>query len=88
MLWIIIIFLFLRQQEWLECLSKIKCNKNEKKYLFVHFSMLAGPFKQTEVVGASSCGLSLLLFHSFGFRGRIFSSAWPFYEWAVSDLDP
>ncbi len=42
---------FLHKREWLECLSKIRCNKNEKKYLCVHFSMLAGPFKQTRVGG-------------------------------------
>jgi hypothetical protein len=29
----------------------MRCNKNEKKYLRAHFSMLTGPFKQTRVGG-------------------------------------
>ncbi len=41
--------LFLHRQEWPECVSKIIWNKNEKKYLCAHFSMLTGPFKQIRV---------------------------------------
>jgi hypothetical protein len=42
--------LFLHKQKWVECLSKIICNKSEKIFLD-HFSMLAGPFQQTRAGG-------------------------------------
>ncbi len=48
----VVIYLILHKKEWLECLSKIRCNKNEKNIV------IAGPFKQTMLglKGASSRG--------------------------------
>jgi hypothetical protein len=60
-MWLIFIYfiLFLHKQQWLECLSKIRCLKNEKKiFLCVHFSMLAGPFKQTRFGGGHQAAIS------------------------------
>jgi hypothetical protein len=34
----------------------MRCNKNEEKKISVHFSILAGPFKQTGVEGGLSLG--------------------------------
>jgi hypothetical protein len=44
MLLLFIFILFIHKQEWLECLSKIRCNKNEKKFC-VLFLNVSWPFQ-------------------------------------------
>jgi hypothetical protein len=41
---IFILFFFLHKQEWLECLSKIRCNKNEKIFMGA-FLNVSRPFQ-------------------------------------------